>query len=98
MTARDAGWRGGADHLTGDAMGESMVLIRTFRNETEAGTAQEELRASGIQSLLFSEDAQPAAQDSAGEVHLAVHQRDQTIAEAVLNAVLNAQDRPSGRP
>lgn len=79
-------------------MGESMVLIRTFRNETEADTAQEELRASGIQSLLFSEDAQTAARDSGSGVHLAVHQRDQTIAEAVLNAVLNAEDRPSGRP
>lgn len=79
-------------------MGESMVLIRTFPNETEAGTAQEELRASGIQSLLFSEDAKSAVPGSTVGVHLAVHQRDQTIAEAVLKAVMNAEDRPSGRP
>lgn len=79
-------------------MGESMVLIRTFPNETEAGTAQEELRASGIQSLLFSEETERAADGSAGGVHLAVHQRDQRIAEAVLKAVMNAEERPSGRP
>lgn len=79
-------------------MGESMVLIRTFPSETEAGAAQEELSASGIQSLLFSEETQSTRPGASGGVHLAVHQRDQTIAEAVLKAVMNAEDRPSGRP
>lgn len=79
-------------------MGESMVLIRTYPNETEAGTAQEELRASGIQSLLFSEGPEHAADGTAPGVHLAVHQRDQTIAEAVLKAVMNAEERPPSRP
>lgn len=74
-------------------MGESMVLIRTFQTEEEAGTARDELKASGIQSLLFSEDEQemPPGQPAAGGVHLAVHERDQNIAEAVLNAVLKAK-------
>lgn len=79
-------------------MGESMVLIRTYPNETEAGTAQEELRASGIQSLLFSEGPERGPDGTAAGVHLAVHQRDQTIAEAVLKAVMNAEERPSRHP
>lgn len=70
-------------------MGEAMVLVRTFRSEGEAVAAQEELRASGIQSLLFSEDS--SGEGLPGEVYLAVHQRDQTIAEAVLKAVMNAE-------
>ena len=70
-------------------MGEAMVLVRTFRSEAEAAAAQEELRASGIQSLLFSEEAGGDA--AAGELYLAVHQRDQTIAEAVLKAVMSAE-------
>lgn len=68
-------------------MGEAMVLIRTFRTEDEAAAAREELKASGIQSILLSEDPEQAP---AG-VHLAVHERDQNIAEAVLNAVLKAE-------
>lgn len=74
-------------------MGEAMILIRTFRDESEAGTAQAELLASGIQSLMFSEEPHPPQNglaDGSG-VHLAVHQRDLTIAEAVLNAVLDAE-------
>lgn len=75
----------------GERMGEAMVLIRTFHTEEEAGTAREELKASGIHSLLFAEDAGEAAGTGVAGVHLAVHQRDQNIAEAVLNAVLEAE-------
>lgn len=70
-------------------MGEAMVLIRTFRTEDEAAAAREELKASGIQSILMSEDPEQAP--PAAGVHLAVHERDQNIAEAVLNAVLKAE-------
>lgn len=72
-------------------MEEAMVLVRTFPTEVEAGVAQEELRASGIQSLMFSDEAAPVAEASRRRVHLAVHQRDQTIAEAVLKAVMSAE-------
>lgn len=72
-------------------MGEAMVLLKTFQNEEEAITAQEELQGSGIQSLLFSGDSGVEEPGLTGGVHLAVHQRDQTIAEAVLNAVLKAE-------
>jgi hypothetical protein len=77
----------------GERMGEAMVLIRTFHTEEEAGTAREELKASGIHSLLFAEDTHDTAGPGTGVagVHLAVHQRDQNIAEAVLNAVLEAE-------
>lgn len=68
-----------------------MVLVRTFQRENDALAAQEELRASGIQSLLFSEDGSASGAPSGEGVHLAVHQRDQTIAEAVLKAVMNAE-------
>lgn len=68
-----------------------MVLVRTFQRESDALAAQEELRASGIQSLLFSEDGSAADRSSEQGVHLAVHQRDQAIAEAVLKAVMNAE-------
>lgn len=87
MKAGTAIW--GWSSRRGENMGEAMVLVRTFRSETEAVAAQEELRASGIQSLLFSEDA--GGESGAGEVYLAVHQRDQTIAEAVLKAVMRAE-------
>lgn len=69
-----------------------MVLLRTFSTEQEAESAQDELRASGIQSLLFSEDASATVgRGSPRGVHLAVHQRDQVIAEAVLKAVMKAE-------
>lgn len=74
---------------SGENMGEAMVLVRTFRSETEALAAQEELHASGIQSLLVGDGA--GGDGVPGEVYLAVHERDQTIAEAVLKAVMDAE-------